>query len=60
MNKTKTKEFKETEIGKIPADWEIKPFVDCVENNVGESKKSELKRFYKAQGKYPIIDQGKK
>ncbi|MCG2726885.1 MAG: restriction endonuclease subunit S [Elusimicrobia bacterium] len=59
MAKTITEKFKQTEIGEIPADWDVKKFIDSIENSVEESKKSELKSSYKSKGKYPIVDQGK-
>jgi len=35
MNKTETK-FKETELGEIPEDWEVKELGDCFEVNTGK------------------------
>jgi type I restriction enzyme S subunit len=48
--------FKETEIGPIPTDWDIVPFQEAILNkriHVGKVKK----RDYKPKGKFPIIDQ---
>jgi len=50
-------EFKDTEIGRIPKDWEIKKFKDCIK--VISFKYSSLKSDYQnnISGKYPVIDQ---
>ena len=50
-------EFKDTEIGRIPKEWEIKKFKDCIK--VISFKYSLLKSDYQnnISGKYPIIDQ---
>lgn len=50
-------EFKETEIGLIPEEWEVVPFPDAILKErvrVGKVKRQE----YKALGTFPIIDQG--
>jgi len=56
---TKTENgFKETEIGLIPSDWDIKEFKDCVDK---ESISRDIKiprGKYNKTGRYPIIDQG--
>ena len=44
--KTQTK-FKDTEIGKIPEDWEVKELQEEVDVNMGQSPKSE---FYNESG----------
>jgi len=50
-------EFKDTEIGRIPKDWQIKKFKDCI--RVISFKYSLLKSDYQnnISGKYPVIDQ---
>jgi len=50
-------EFKDTEIGRIPKDWEIKKFKDCIK--VISFKYSLSKSDYQnnISGRYPIIDQ---
>lgn len=52
------KETKQTEIGKIPYDWEVVKVCDVL-IKIEENKNSELQSCYKDKGKYPIIDQGK-
>ncbi len=50
--------FKETEIGLIPNDWDVKEFKDCVDK---ESISRDIKiprGKYNKTGRYPIIDQG--
>jgi len=50
--------FKETEIGLIPSDWDIKNFKECVDK---ESISRDIKipqGEYNETGEYPIIDQG--
>lgn len=50
--------FKETEIGMIPADWDIKEFTECVDKeSISRDIKIPRGKYNKA-GKYPIIDQG--
>ncbi|NLH39791.1 MAG: hypothetical protein GX445_06995 [Elusimicrobia bacterium] len=56
--KTQERKFKQTEIGEMPKSWEIKAFDKAVNNNLNESKDSELKSSYKTNGLYPIVDQG--
>lgn len=50
--------FKETEIGIIPEDWDVKEFKECIDK---ESISREIKipqGKYNKIGKYPIVDQG--
>jgi len=50
--------FKETEIGLIPSDWDIKEFTECVDKeSIPKDIKIPQGQFSKI-GKYPIIDQG--
>jgi len=50
--------FKDTEIGSIPDDWDIKPFEECI-NKEKISKDIKIPQGqYKPTGKYPIVDQG--
>jgi len=51
--------FKKTEIGEIHEGWEVKQFSEAVSDDMFDIKESEPKSFYKAEGKYPVIDQGK-
>jgi len=53
------KKRKKTDIGEIPEDWEVKQFSEAVSDDMLETKESEPKSFYKSEGKYPVIDQGK-
>lgn len=49
---------KETEIGLIPKDWDIKNFEDCVDKE-SISRNIKIQRGkYNTTGRYPIIDQG--
>ena len=52
--KTQTK-FKDTEIGKIPEDWEVKELQEEVDVNMGQSPKSE---FYNESGEGYLFMQG--
>ena len=50
-------DFKETEIGPIPEEWEVVSFTKCIDKakiNIGSVKKDAYLKY----GKYPIIDQG--
>lgn len=50
--------FKETEIGMIPADWDIKEFTECVDKeSISRDIKIPRGKYNKA-GRYPIVDQG--
>lgn len=49
--------FQETEIGLIPEDWEVVPFLDAIVKTGIKVGKVERGR-YKAVGTYPIVDQG--
>ena len=50
--------FKETEIGLIPKDWDIKSFEECInKEKVSRDIKIPQGKYQKA-GKYPIVDQG--
>ena len=50
--------FKETELGLIPNDWDIKEFTECVDKeSISRDIKIPRGKYNKA-GKYPIIDQG--
>lgn len=54
----KSKEYKETELGEFPSDWEIISFKDSLSKN--KFKVGKIKQYdYKKIGKYPIIDQSK-
>ena len=50
-------DFKETEIGRIPKEWKIKRFDECI-STPKPSPKNIPKSQFKLYGKYPIIDQG--
>ncbi|MBU0477729.1 restriction endonuclease subunit S [bacterium] len=53
-----TTNFKETEIGLIPSDWDVKEFKDCVDKeSISRDIKIPRGKYNKA-GKYSIIDQG--
>ena len=41
----------------FPNDWIIKPFTDCITNEVSSNKLKIQKNKFKEYGKYPIIDQ---
>ena len=52
-----TTEYKQTELGPLPKEWEVVNFEYCITKNnfsVGKVKQQE----YRKNGKYPIIDQG--
>ena len=50
--------FKQTKIGLIPEDWEVKGFQECV-NKERISRDIKIPQSkYKNSGKYPIVDQG--
>jgi len=50
--------FKETEIGLIPEDWQVKGFEDCI-NKERISRDIKIPQGkYKKVGRYPIVDQG--
>lgn len=49
--------FKDTEIGRIPREWEIKRFDECI-STPKPNPKNIPKSQFKLYGKYPIIDQG--
>ena len=51
--------FKNTEIGRIPEEWEIKNFCECLEKNKLQQYTKIFSYNYLQEGKYPIIDQGK-
>jgi len=55
MDEPTIQEFKQTEIGLIPEDWEVVSFEDSILSRkikVGKVKQQEYKEF----GKYPVID----
>lgn len=51
------KEFKKTEIGVIPKEWEVKKIEDIIKRNNTEIKKLKTSEYEKV-GIYPVIDQG--
>jgi len=51
------KEFKDTEIGRIPKEWEVKKVKDVLKFVISANGIKE-KEIYK-KGKYPVINQGK-
>ncbi|MBA7599486.1 hypothetical protein ES703_06520 [subsurface metagenome] len=52
-----TEEFKITEIGPLPQDWEVEPFDNVRVKAIGRIPPSIPVTGYQTQGKYPIIDQ---
>lgn len=52
-----TEEFKITEIGPLPQDWEVEPFDNVRVKAIGRIPPSIPVSGYQTQGKYPIIDQ---
>jgi type I restriction enzyme S subunit len=50
--------FKETEIGLIPEDWQVKGFEECIDKERVSRDIKIPKGKYKKVGRYPIIDQG--
>ena len=49
--------FKETEVGPIPADWDVVPFEHAIlktHASVGKVKRSD----YRSSGAFPVVDQG--
>lgn len=53
-----TKNYKQTEIGEIPGEWEICSYEDATIKEHGDFVKLKTKDYQKT-GKYPIVDQGK-
>jgi len=50
--------FKETEIGLIPEDWQVKEFEECIDKErISRDIKIPQGKYNKV-GKYPIVDQG--
>jgi len=50
--------FKETEIGLIPEDWQVKGFEECIDKErISRDIKIPQGKYRKA-GRYPIVDQG--
>jgi type I restriction enzyme S subunit len=49
--------FKETEIGLLPAEWDVVPFTSSIQKKRIRAGKIK-KRDYKPAGDFPIIDQG--
>ena len=50
--------FKQTELGSIPEDWEVVIFENAISKKrikVGKTKQQDYKTF----GKYPVVDQSK-
>lgn len=52
----KTEEYKQTELGELPIDWDIEKFEDCLSNQKIKISKIQQLQFKKI-GKYPIVDQ---
>jgi type I restriction enzyme S subunit len=52
--------FKMTELGPLPEEWEIIPFINSVGRRAGNIPDSIQRAEYKPIGKYPIIDQSEK
>jgi len=52
-----TEEFKMTEIGPLPQDWEVKPFDNVRVKAIGRIPPSIPVSGYQTGGEYPIIDQ---
>lgn len=50
--------FKETEIGLIPEDWQIKEFEECIDKERISRDIKIPQGKYKKMGRYPIVDQG--
>ena len=50
--------FKETEIGLIPEDWQVKGFEDCIDKERISRDIKIPQGKYKKVGRYPIVDQG--
>lgn len=52
------KGFKETEIGLIPEDWQVKGFEECIDKERISRDIKIPQGKYKKVGRYPIVDQG--
>ena len=55
--KLQTEEYKETELGLLPKEWEVKNFKNCIIKqrvNIGKIKQQKYKKI----GKFPVVDQG--
>ena len=50
--------FKETEIGLIPEDWQVKGFEECIDKERISRDIKIPQGKYKKVGRYPIVDQG--
>jgi len=50
--------FKETEIGLIPEDWQVKEFEECIDKERISRDIKIPQGKYKRVGRYPIVDQG--
>ena len=50
--------FKETEIGLIPEDWQVKEFEECIDKEIISRDIKIPQGKYKKVGRYPIVDQG--
>ena len=50
--------FKETEIGLIPKDWQVKGFEECIDKERISRDIKIPQGKYKKVGRYPIVDQG--
>jgi len=51
-------DFKETEIGLVPEDWQVKGFEDCIDKERISRDIKIPQGKYKKVGRYPIVDQG--
>ena len=59
LDTERSSEFKQTEIGEMPKDWEVFLFKNCTRKVTFNRIKQIQKNQYLKIGKFPIIDQGK-